>query len=166
MPCRARSHRRTRCCAMKRARPRIPRLAPRATRRGPVITTKGSTGSTRGKRMTTVRDRHHCIPPGGARNNPRRTEVEAALREQLRVLLNAPDSADIALLKNTSEGLSLIAYGLTWAAGDNIVISDEEFPSNRIVWESLRPNGVEVREARLTDGISPEEALLHRVDGR
>src|SRR3569832_1977234 len=101
----------------------------------------------------------------GARNYPRGTEVEAALREQLRVLLNAPDSADIALLKNTSEGLSLIAYGLTWAAGDNIVISDEEFPSNRIVWESLRPNGVEVREARLTDGISPEEALLRRIDG-
>jgi len=102
----------------------------------------------------------------GARNYPRWTEVEAALREQLRVLLNAPDSDDIALLKNTSEGLSLIAYGLTWAAGDNVVISDEEFPSNRIVWESLRPYGVEVREARLTDGISPEEALLHRIDGR
>src|SRR3569623_3780314 len=60
----------------------------------------------------------------GARNYPRWTEGEAALREQLRVLLNAPDSDDIALLKNTSEGLSLIAYGLTWAAGDNIVICD------------------------------------------
>lgn len=102
----------------------------------------------------------------GARNYPRWTEVEAALRGQLRALLNAPDSDDIALLKNTSEGLSLIAYGLTWAAGDNVVISDEEFPSNRIVWESLRPHGVEVREARLTDGASPEEALLHRIDGR
>src|SRR3569623_2594753 len=96
--------------------------------------------------------------PEGARIYPRWTEVEAALREQLRVLLNAPASAAIALLKYTSEGLSLIAYGLTWAAGANVVISDEEFPSNRIVWESLRSQGVEVREADVQNAATPEEA--------
>src|SRR3569833_1397851 len=99
----------------------------------------------------------------GARHYPRWSAVEAALRAQLRVILNAPHVDDIALLKNTSEGLSLVAYGLIWAAGDTVVISNEEFPSNRIVWESLRPYGVEVREARLPAGISPEEALLPRI---
>lgn len=102
----------------------------------------------------------------GARHYPRWAEVETALREQLRTLINAPHSDDIALLKNTSEGLSLIAYGLTWTAGDNVVIGDEEFPSNRIVWESLRPSGVEVREAKLSEGDSPEEALLRCADAR
>jgi Selenocysteine lyase len=44
--------------------------------------------------------------------------VEQALREQARELLNAPAAGDIALVKNTSEGLSFVAYGLDWQAGD------------------------------------------------
>ena len=101
----------------------------------------------------------------GGRHYARWTSVEEALREQLRYLINAPHTDDIALLKNTSEGLSVVAYGLAWAAGDNVVIGDEEFPSNRIVWESLRPQGVEVREARL-DCEDPEAALLRHMDAR
>ena len=101
----------------------------------------------------------------GARRYPQWLSVEAALREQLRMLLNAPHADDIALLKNTSEGLSVVAHGLDWQAGDNIVISNEEFPSNRIVWESLRDQGVTVREADL-HGDDPEAALLARVDDR
>ena len=90
--------------------------------------------------------------------------VEGELREQLRQLLNAPSADDIALLKNTSEGLSVIAYGLPWQRGDNIVISDQEFPSNRIVWESLQNQGVELRQANLESGLSPEDALFGLAD--
>ena len=102
----------------------------------------------------------------GARHYPQWLRIEQELREQLRILLNAPQTDDIALLKNTSEGLSVVAHGLEWQAGDNIVISNEEFPSNRIVWESLRDRGVAVREADLHAGGSPEEALLDQVDAR
>lgn len=101
----------------------------------------------------------------GGRHYARWASVEETLREQLRRLINAPHTDDIALLKNTSEGLSVVAYGLAWTAGDNVVIGDEEFPSNRIVWESLRPRGVEVREARL-DCEDPEAALLRHMDAR
>jgi len=92
--------------------------------------------------------------------------IERELREQLRLLLNAPHSDDIALLKNTSEGLSVVAHGLSWRAGDNIVISNEEFPSNRIVWDSLKDQGVELREADLHSGASPEDAVLALMDDR
>ncbi len=102
----------------------------------------------------------------GARRYDQWLRVEQALREQLRDLLNAPHADDIALLKNTSEGLSVVAHGLSWKAGDNIVISHEEFPSNRIVWESLQEQGVELREADLRDGTSPEDALLALRDDR
>ncbi len=101
----------------------------------------------------------------GALHYPRWLKVEERLREGLARLINAPSSGDIALLKNTSEGLSVVAWGLDWRQGDNIVSSDEEFPSNRIVWESLRPRGVELRQVPLrrhTDG--PEEALMAAVD--
>ncbi len=89
---------------------------------------------------------------------------EAELRTQLQVLLNAPSADDIALVKNTSEALSFVAYGLTWRAGDNIVSSNEEFPSNRLPWQSLSDQGVEFRQADLRSAATPEEALFALVD--
>ena len=89
---------------------------------------------------------------------------ETELRVQLQTLLNAPSVTDIALVKNTSEALSFVAYGLEWNLDDNIVTSNEEFPSNRIVWQSLANQGVELREADLRSTNTPEEALLALVD--
>ncbi|MGZ8159935.1 MAG: aminotransferase class V-fold PLP-dependent enzyme [Methylobacter sp.] len=94
---------------------------------------------------------------------------EAELRTQLQALLNAPSADDIALVKNTSEALSFVAYGLTWQPGDNIVSSNEEFPSNRLPWESLAYQGVEFRQADLrcvdSGADTPEDALFALVDG-
>lgn len=95
----------------------------------------------------------------GARDYPQWLKVETSLRGRLARLLNAPTTADIALVKNTSEALSFVAFGLDWQAGDQIVISDEEFPSNRVVWEALQPQGVEVIRVSLK-GADPEAALL------
>lgn len=92
--------------------------------------------------------------------------VETALRTQAQKLLNAPSKDDIALLKNTSEALSVVAYGLEWNDGDNIVSTNQEFPSNRIVWESLASKGIEFREADIGPASGPEDALFSLVDGR
>ncbi|MGY4816062.1 aminotransferase class V-fold PLP-dependent enzyme [Pseudomonas chlororaphis subsp. piscium] len=95
----------------------------------------------------------------GARDYPDWMALEQRLRERLMRLLNAPSTDDIALVKNTSEALSFVAFGLSWEKGDQIVISDEEFPSNRIVWEALANQGVEVLQVSLK-GDDPEGALL------
>ncbi len=89
---------------------------------------------------------------------------ETELHVQLQLLLNAPSADDIALVKNTSEALSLVAYGLEWRSGDNIVSSNEEFPSNRMPWQSLENQGVEFRQADLSSASSPEDALFSLVD--
>lgn len=89
---------------------------------------------------------------------------ENELRSQLQILLNAPSADDIALVKNTSEALSFVAYGLPWQAGDNIVSSNQEFPSNRLPWESLANQGVEFRQADLASAETPEDALFALVD--
>jgi selenocysteine lyase/cysteine desulfurase len=90
---------------------------------------------------------------------------ESELRTQLQSLLNAPSTDDIALVKNTSEALSFVAYGLEWQNGDNIVSSNQEFPSNRLPWESLADKGVEFRQADLNNADTPEDALFALVDG-
>lgn len=100
----------------------------------------------------------------GSWHYPEWLETETLLRQQLATLINAPSSDDIALVKNTSEALSFVAAGLDWQHGDNVVSSDQEFPSNRIVWESLAPRGVELRQADLSTGDSPEDALFALVD--
>ncbi len=92
--------------------------------------------------------------------------VEQRLRERLARLIQAPDPEDVALTKNTSEALSMIAHGLDWRAGDNLVSIAQEFPSNRLVWESLAPLGVELRLLDLTRSSDPEGDLVALCDGR
>ena len=100
----------------------------------------------------------------GSQHYPQWVMVEQELRERLARLIHAPSADDIALLKNTSEALSVVAHGLPWTVGDNIVTSDEEFPSNRIVWESLAERGVSLKQVDLHSDKSPEDALIASID--
>ncbi len=88
----------------------------------------------------------------------------ARLRESLRGLVGAGSADEIALTKNTSEGISIVAYGLDWRPGDNVVVGRQEFPSNRMAWESLAQHcGVEIRLADLARD-DPEQSLLACMD--
>ena len=58
----------------------------------------------------------------GSQNYEIWLQTEQQLKEKLKQLINAQSSDEIAILKNTSEGLSLIAQGLSFQAGDNIVV--------------------------------------------
>ena len=59
-------------------------------------------------------------------------------------LLNCqPD--EIALVGPTSLGLSLVAAGLEFRKGDNILIYHDDYPSNVYPWMALAEKGVEVR---------------------
>ena len=102
----------------------------------------------------------------GSLHYPEWVKTETELRQFLAQLIKAKEADDIALLKNTSEALSVVAHGLEWQSGDNIVISDQEFPSNRIVWQSLQNRGVEVRQVNLANATSPEQALMQACDAR
>lgn len=100
----------------------------------------------------------------GAQRYPSWLIVEQRLRERLQRLIGARSADEIALLKNTSEGLSVIAHGLDWRPGDNVIIPAREFPSNRVVWESLAEYGVQVRAVDLYASDDPEAALLQALD--
>lgn len=93
--------------------------------------------------------------------------VEQQLRDRLAQLINAQGSDEIALLKNTSEALSVVAWGMDWKPGDEVLISTQEFPSNRIVWESLHPLGVVVRQVELNVADNtPEQQLIDAISTR
>lgn len=86
-------------------------------------------------------------------------------RELARRLLGAPAADDIAFVKSTSEALSMVAFGLEWKPGDNIVFPAGEFPSNRVVWLAASERfGIEAREIAV--GAEPERDLLAACDAR
>ena len=97
--------------------------------------------------------------------------VEQRLRERLAKLINAETDDDIALVKNTSDGLNLIANGLDWQPGDVMICCTDDFPSNVLPWQQLQARGVEVREICLADSAKqplsdPESALIAALDER
>ncbi|MDO4557965.1 MAG: aminotransferase class V-fold PLP-dependent enzyme [Planctomycetia bacterium] len=68
--------------------------------------------------------------------------------ELLRILAAAQTGADveeIARVRSTSEGISMVAGGYPWQKGDNVVLFEDEFPSNVYPWLNLESRGVEVR---------------------
>jgi cysteine desulfurase/selenocysteine lyase len=54
-------------------------------------------------------------------------------------------SDEIALVNNTTAGISLVAEGFRWQSGDNVVTLADEFPSNVYPWMNLADRGVETR---------------------
>jgi selenocysteine lyase/cysteine desulfurase len=102
----------------------------------------------------------------GSGGYPQWQATEQRLRMHLADLIGAALPEDIALAKSTSEALSFVAQGLDWQAGDNIVGIQQEFPSNRIVWEALGDQGVEYRRLDLSASSDPEADLLALCDER
>jgi cysteine desulfurase/selenocysteine lyase len=86
---------------------------------------------------------------------------EHELRQRLGRMLNAASADDIALLKNTTEGISLVAWGLDWRHGDNLVLPRGEFSSNRLPWLAQK---VEVREVDIHGAENAESALVSAMD--
>jgi len=79
-------------------------------------------------------------------------ETYEALRRAAARLINAAP-AEIALLKNTSEGLATVAMGLDWRAGDKIVAFREEFPANQYPWQRLEAKGVTIQWLSASDPL-------------
>ena len=59
-------------------------------------------------------------------------------------LLNC-QTDEVALVGPTSVGLSLVASGLNFRKGDNLLIYHDDYPSNVYPWMALAAKGVEVR---------------------
>ncbi len=87
------------------------------------------------------------------------------VRAQVAHLINA-NADEVTFTKSTSEGISLVANGLTWQSGDNVVTTNVEFPANLYPWQALRERAVEVRMVLEEDGRIPLERLMEAINSR
>ncbi|HEY9084897.1 MAG TPA: aminotransferase class V-fold PLP-dependent enzyme [Candidatus Tyrphobacter sp.] len=65
-------------------------------------------------------------------------------RAQLGSFIGA-NAGEIAFLRSTSEAANVLALGIDWREGDEVVLCDNEFPANALPWLALRSRGVVVR---------------------
>ena len=86
-------------------------------------------------------------------------------RAQMARLINA-DPDEIGWVANTSVAVGLVAGSVRWQPGDNVVTTDEQFPTNVYPWLALREEGVETRLVPRRAGCVPLEDLAARMDAR
>lgn len=65
-------------------------------------------------------------------------------RAKMASLIGASPS-EIAFASSSTHAINIVAQGLTWRSGDNVIVAEEEFPSNLYPWLALAEKGVEVR---------------------
>jgi selenocysteine lyase/cysteine desulfurase len=76
------------------------------------------------------------------------------------------DRKEIAFVKNTTEGLNIVANGIDWRKGDNAVIADIEYPSNVYCWMNLKRRGVKIKWVPTREGRILVDDIAATMDKR
>jgi cysteine desulfurase / selenocysteine lyase len=85
-------------------------------------------------------------------------DVPNRLRASIAKLIGAQPE-DIALTSGASTGMSAVAYGLNWRAGDEILTAIREFPLQYATWKPM-----EEREGLKLNIVSPRDHFLTADD--
>lgn len=89
-------------------------------------------------------------------------EIERTRRTAAELI--GSDYEEIALVPNTTAGITLVAEGCPWSQGDNVVVPENEFPSNAYPWLNLASRGVETRRVPVEDGVVSLDRLFEACD--
>ncbi len=76
------------------------------------------------------------------------------------------DTDEITFTGSVSQGLNIVAAGIGWKSGDNLICAETEFPANVYPWTNLRRRGVEVRFAKARANRISLEDVAALMDGR
>ena len=87
------------------------------------------------------------------------------IRRRAAGLVNA-QPGEIALVPNTTAGVNIVAAGIPWRQGDNVVIAANEFPTNQYAWINLQSQGVEVRRVQPDGLIIDANRIADACDAR
>ena len=91
--------------------------------------------------------------------------VPERLRGLLGRLVGSP-AEQIVLGNSTSYGLHLVANGLPWKHGDEVLVIEGDYPATVLPWQRLTGQGVQVRKLRSADGLLTAGELAAAVGPR
>jgi selenocysteine lyase/cysteine desulfurase len=73
----------------------------------------------------------------------RRSKVQKKIKKILSELLNcSPD--ELGLIHNTAEGMNFISHGMDFVPEDEVILLENEYPSNVYPWRHLEKKGVKL----------------------
>lgn len=91
-------------------------------------------------------------------------ETVERTRESIAPLIGA-SVEELALVHSTTEGIAIVANGLSYEKGANIVTCDMEFQSNLFPWQAIaKRQGLELRVVRNRDGKLRIEDFSDAID--
>lgn len=101
----------------------------------------------------------------GALTEPKYFPVIDHAREKMARLIGA-DVVEVGWLQNTSTALNMVANGLEWRAGENVVTVQGEFPANVYPWLGLGRLGVETRFVQQRDNRVIVDDIAAAMDSK
>ena len=111
-----------------------------------------------------VVDAYRALSADPGRENTRHNLAQGGLREKLAAFVGA-DPTEIALTRNTTEGMSFVANGLDLAAGDEVLLSHHEHPGGLEPWKlKAKRRGIVVRELPFPLPTPDPAAVLNRFE--
>ncbi|MEE9591775.1 MAG: aminotransferase class V-fold PLP-dependent enzyme [Thermodesulfobacteriota bacterium] len=99
----------------------------------------------------------------GSLHYDRWIDYAESVRHMAGELISA-NADEIAFVKNTSSGLSIVANGIDWRRGDNVITADCEFPSNVYPWMNLASRGVKLKLVKEKGGRILVEDIEKLID--
>ena len=114
----------------------------------------GGTGPLPGPVVQSIVSQYRSVFEGGPDTPTIRGPITEAFEETRQTVADflgvAPE--EIALLRSVSEGLSTVAYGMDWSAGDEVIVTEEEHPTGIMVWLNLaQERGIKIRKMPLME---------------
>ena len=123
---------------------------------------------------------HHCCPPqpvvdaeiafvstlsrtGGSNQVP--NEAVPPVRAKIAQFIGAKAN-EVSFVHSTADGINTVAQALPLAAGDEVIINDQDHPSNVLPWLLLQKRGVVIKVAKSQDYRVPVESILREVTPR
>lgn len=88
-----------------------------------------------------------------------------SLRKKLGALINAP-AERVGFTPTTTDGIGAVLNGISWRAGDNVVVPANDFPGVLYACLHLAARGVEVRQVPVPSGHLELDDLIGRFDQR
>jgi cysteine desulfurase / selenocysteine lyase len=93
------------------------------------------------------------------------SDVPERLRALLARLVGSPPG-QIVLGNSTSYGLHLVANGLAWDDGDEVLVIEGDYPATILPWRRLAAQGVKVRPLRPAGGLLSAAELAAAITSR
>ncbi|MBI4666056.1 MAG: aminotransferase class V-fold PLP-dependent enzyme [Nitrospinae bacterium] len=93
-------------------------------------------------------------------------KAKVAETRQLAARITGGTVEETAFIRNTSDGVSLVASGYPFREGDEVIINDLEFPSNVYPWLNLQRKGVNVKIVKSREGRVTVDDIAREVTSK